>query len=257
MIRVEGVTFRHPQGAAAVLRDVSFAVAPGRLVVLLGPNGSGKTTLLRCLAGLWSPTAGRIVIDGRDLRHLSHRQRAALLAVVPQEHAPAFPYTVQEAVLMGRAPHIRVYAGPSSADRWAARVAMEAVGISALAARPTSRLSGGERQLTLIARTLAQEAPLLLLDEPTSHLDFRNQHRVLALVKRIAAEKALTVVMTLHDPNLAAAFAHQVIMLKDGAILAGGEPETVLTEDRLCRLYDMPMGVLTHAGHRLMFARQP
>jgi iron complex transport system ATP-binding protein len=257
MIRVEGVTFRHAQMAAVVLRGVSFAVAPGRLVALLGPNGSGKTTLLRCLAGLWPPTAGRIFIDGREMGHLSHRQRAALLAVVPQEHAPAFPYTVRDAVLMGRAPHIQIYAGPAPADLEATRRAMEVVGISHLASRPTSRLSGGERQLTLIARTLAQEAPLLLLDEPTSHLDFRNQHRVLELVRRIAAEKALTVVMTLHDPNLAAVFAHQVILLKDGAILAIGAPETVLTEDWLCRLYDMPIGVLTHADHRLMFARRP
>ena len=226
-------------------------------MALLGPNGSGKTTLLRCLAGLWPPTAGRIFIDGREMGHLSHRQRAALLAVVPQEHAPAFPYTVRDAVLMGRAPHIQIYAGPAPADLEATRRAMEAVGIGHLASRPTSRLSGGERQLTLIARTLAQEAPLLLLDELTSHLDFRNQHRVLELVRRIAAEKALTVVMTLHDPNLAAVFAHQVILLKDGAILAIGAPETVLTEDWLCQLYDMPIGVLTHADHRLMFARRP
>jgi iron complex transport system ATP-binding protein len=257
MIQVEGVTFRHPRMAAAVLRDVSFAVTAGRLVALLGPNGSGKTTLLRCLAGLWPPTAGRIVIDGRELASLSPRQRAALLAVVPQEHAPAFPYTVRDAVLMGRAPHIRLTAAPGPVDLEATRRAMEAVGIGQLAARPTSRLSGGEQQLTLIARALAQEAPLLLLDEPTAHLDFRNQHRVLELVRQVAKEKALTVVMTLHDPNLAAVFAHQVILLKDGAILDAGDPEAVLTEDRLCRLYGMPIGVLTHAGHRLMFARRP
>ena len=257
MIRVEGLTFRHPRMGAAVLRDVSFAVVSGGLTAVLGPNGSGKTTLLKCLAGLCRPSAGRIFIDGRDLGRLSPRQRAALLAVVPQDHAPAFPYTVREAVLMGRAPHIRSYAGPVATDLRAARSAMDAVGIGDLASRPTSRLSGGERQLTLIARALAQEAPLLLLDEPTAHLDFRNQHRVLALVQRIAAEKALTVVMTLHDPNLAAGVAHQVILLKEGAILAAGEPGAVLTEDWLCRLYDMPIGVLTHANRRLMFARRP
>ena len=256
MIQAETLTFRHPEMAAPVLRDVSFAVAPGQLVAVLGPNGSGKTTLLKCLAGLWAPSSGRIVLDGRDLARLAPRERARRLAVVPQEHAPAFPYTVQDAVLMGRAPHIPAYASPSSQDRWAARVAMEAVGIGELAARPTSRLSGGERQLTLIARALAQEAPLLLLDEPTAHLDFRNQHRVLGLVRRIAADKALTVIMTHHDPNLVAGIADQVLLLKEGALLAEGAPGAVLTEDLLGRLYGLPIGVVTHADRRLMFARQ-
>jgi len=255
MIRVEGLTYRHLHAPAPVVREVSFAVPEGRLAVLLGPNGSGKTTLFKCMAGLWSPEAGRILFDGNDIAGISHRDRARLLAVVPQEHTPPFPYSVMEAVLMGRAPHVGLYAAPSATDEEAAWTALCAVGVSHLAERPYTRISGGERQLVLIARALAQDAPLLLLDEPTSHLDFRNQHMVLETVRRVAAEKGLTVLMTLHDPNLAAFFAHQVVMLKGGTIVANGEPATVLSEENLGQLYNIGIGIIADAERRLIYPR--
>lgn len=255
MIRVEGLSFRHAHATNPVVEDVSFSVANGRIAVLLGPNGSGKTTLFKCIAGLWKPCNGKVLLDGRDTARLPFRERALLLALVPQEHTPPFPYTVLEAVIMGRAPHVGLYASPSAEDEDKARAALETVGVADLARRPYTRISGGERQLTLIARALAQEAPILLLDEPTSHLDFRNQHAVLSMVRRVAEEKGLTVLMTLHDPNLAGHFAHQVVLLKQGVVAAEGTPDEVLTEGHLEHLYGIGIGIMADAERRLIYPR--
>jgi iron complex transport system ATP-binding protein len=256
MIRVEGLSFRHQNAPAAVVHNVTFSVPNGRIAALLGPNGSGKTTLFKCIAGIWKPCAGKVFLDGRETAHLPFRERARLLAVVPQEHTPPFPYTVLEAVLMGRAPHVGMYAAPSGDDGRKALAALDTVGVGHLANRPYTRISGGERQLTLIARALAQEAPILLLDEPTSHLDFRNQHAVLTMVRRVAEEKGLTVLMTLHDPNLAEHFTHQIVLLKEGAITAEGIPAEVLTEGRLEQLYEVGIGIVSNAERRLIYPTQ-
>lgn len=255
MIHVEHLTFQHPHAERPVVSNVSFQVTEGNLAVLLGPNGSGKTTLFKCIAGLWNPASGRILFDGRDIKTMRYRERAELLAVVPQDHAPPFPYSAFEAVLMGRAPHVGMYSSPSAKDEEAAFDAMRAVGVEHLADRCYTRISGGERQLVLIARALAQDAPLLLLDEPTSHLDFRNQHLVLETVQRVARDKGLTVLMTLHDPNLTACFAHQVIMLRGGGITADGEPDRVLTESNLGLLYNFDVRILDSDGRRLIYPR--
>jgi len=255
MIRVHNLTFQHPHTTRPVVSNVSFQVPEGRLAVLLGPNGSGKTTLFKCIAGLWHPGSGQVMFDGRDIVHMSFKERASMLAVVPQDHTPPFPYSVFEAVLMGRAPHVGLFAAPSAKDEEVALNALLAVGISHLKDRCYTRISGGERQLVLIARALAQEAPLLLLDEPTSHLDFRNQHLVLETVRHVAAEKKLTVLMTLHDPNLASFFAHQVILLKAGEIAADGVPEAVLTETNLGMLYNIGIGVADTGERRLIYPR--
>jgi iron complex transport system ATP-binding protein len=250
MIRVEGVSFRHHRTPAPIVKNVTFSVSNGSIAVLLGPNGSGKTTLFKCIAGLWKPCAGRVLLDGRETGRLSFRERALRMALVPQDHIPPFPYTVMEAVLMGRAPHVGLYASPSAEDVQKARTTLETVGIAHLAERPYTRISGGERQLALIARSLAQEAPILLLDEPTSHLDFRNQHAVLSMVRRVAEEKALTVLMTLHDPNLADHFAHQVVLLKDGEIT------DVISKGHLERLYGIGIGIMADTERRLIYPRQ-
>jgi iron complex transport system ATP-binding protein len=255
MIRVEKLTFRHPHTRDPVVKEVSFEVPEGNLAVLLGPNGSGKTTLFKSIAGLWPPDSGQVMFDGRDIVQMSYKERAAMLAVVPQDHTPPFPYSVFEAVLMGRAPHVGLYAAPAETDEEAAYKALMAVGIEHLAERCYTRISGGERQMVLIARALAQEAPLLLLDEPTSHLDFRNQHLVLETVRQVATDKGLTVLMTLHDPNLAAYFAHQVIMLKGGSIVADGVPSLVLNEGNLAQLYNIGIGIFDSPDRRLIYPR--
>jgi iron complex transport system ATP-binding protein len=256
MIRVDDVSFRHPHSRDDVVQNASFSVADGRIAVLLGPNGSGKTTLFKCIAGIWKPRRGAIFLDGKDTARLTFRERALLLAMVPQDHTPPFPYTALEAVLMGRAPHVGMYASPSAPDLDKGRAALETMGVGRLADRPYTRVSGGERQLILIARALAQEAPILLLDEPTSHLDFRNQHAVLSLVRRVAEDKGLTVLMTLHDPNLAAHFAHQVVLLKEGGVIADGTTEEVMTAERLEQLYGMGIGVMHDAERCLIYPKQ-
>jgi iron complex transport system ATP-binding protein len=253
MIRVDEVSFRHRHDGGDVVKNAAFSVADGRIAVLLGPNGSGKTTLFKCIAGLWKPCGGAILLDGTDTARLSCRERALLLAMVPQDHTPPFPYTALEAVLMGRAPHVGLYASPSATDVDKARAALETVGAGRLADRPYTRVSGGERQLILIARALAQESPILLLDEPTSHLDFRNQHAVLSMVRRVAEDKGLTVLMTLHDPNLAAHFAHQVVLLKDGRVIADGTTEQVLTAGQLEHLYGVVIGTMSDTERRLFY----
>lgn len=254
MLRVEGLHFRHhwrserEDGAEDVLKGVGFFAPEGRMTVVVGPNGSGKTTLFKCIAGLWTPRKGIVIFADRDLTRISPRARAKLLALVPQEHDPPFPYRVFEMVLMGRTPHLSLFSTPSQRDREAAYTALEIMGIAALADRPYTKISGGERQLVLLARALAQEAPLLLLDEPTSHLDFRNQIAILEKVRQTMERKGWTVLMTLHDPNLALQFADHVVMMGQGLVPAQGSPAEVLTAERIKDLYGLDVSVIHHNG---------
>ncbi len=262
MLIVEDIHFRHLcgsaresgrgsvrlNGAGDILKGIGFEAPEGRMTTVLGPNGSGKTTLFKCISGLWRPRQGKIRFGDRDLAGLSHAERARLIAVVPQEHDPPFPYTVFDIVLMGRASHIPLFSAPSARDAAAADAALDRIGIGALRGRPYTKISGGERQLALIARALAQEAPVLLLDEPTSHLDFRNQILVLDKVRGIVRQNGLTVLMTLHDPNLAMQFSDHVVMIEDGSILAQGPPVEVLTAENLKRMYALDVSVIRHNG---------
>lgn len=253
MIAARDITFRHRSGAKAILESVDLTVATGEVTALLGPNGAGKSTLVRCLAGLWRRETGEITLEGRRLESLSHRERARLLAVVFQDHEASFPYTVRDAVLLGRVARVGFLAGPGTKDHAAVDEALSAVGIRGLADRIYTRLSGGERQMVMLARALAQEAPLLLLDEPTAQLDLHNQLAVLKAVRRIARERRLTVLMSLHDPNLALIFAEHVLMLRDGRVLAAGTAEEVVTAENVRRLYDVEVGTVEAAGRRVVY----
>lgn len=214
-IAIEGLTFRY--GDRDVLRGLSCRIVKGRFTVILGRNGGGKSTLLKLMAGLLSPSEGRIVIGGRDLSTTAGGRRAALVGYLPQFHSPVFPFRVADVVLTGRAASIAFF--PAPGDRKAAADAMEAVGIPALADRPYTELSGGERQLVMVARLLAQQPEVVLLDEPISHLDLANQARLIALLRRLA-DSGITVVVVLHDPNAAALAADHVLLLSEGAILS-------------------------------------
>ena len=225
------------------------------MATLLGPNGSGKTTLFKCIAGLWQQQEGSIVCNGSDITPLPPEQRARILAIVPQEHEPPFPYSVFDAVLMGRASHVSLFSSPSHDDYQQTEKAMEVVGIGHLRERPYTKISGGERQLVLIARALAQEAPLLLLDEPTSHLDFRNQILILNKVREIVRQEGLTVLMTLHDPNLAMQFSDNVVMINDGHIIARGIPADVLTGDNLKKMYGIDVSIISYNGTKVICPR--
>lgn len=248
MLRIDNLSFKHTGSASEVISGFTFSGEAGEITTILGPNGSGKTTLFRCIAGLWKPQRGNVSFRKSDMTRLSAHERARLLAVVPQDHEPPFPYSVFDIVLMGRAGHVAMFSAPSEHDISAAHAAIVSVGIGHLSERPYTKISGGERQLVLIARALAQETPILILDEPTSHLDFRNQIIVLEKVRSIVTEKGLTALMTLHDPNLALLFSHQVVLINEGHLIASGKPQQVVTAEHLQAMYGIPVTVVRNNG---------
>ncbi len=233
-------------GSHQVLHAVTFRVPAGQMVALVGPNAGGKTTVVRALMGRVR-VQGRITWQGRDLTRLSPRQRARLLAVVPQNATLPPHFTVEQAVLLGRTPYLPWWGGPRPADLRATRAALEALDLTSLAARPLAELSGGERRRVLIARALAQTTPVLVLDEPTAHLDWRVQLEVLELLRE-RARAGQAVLVVLHDLNLAARFADQVVLLHRGRVHAAGPPERVLTSDQIARVYRVAVHTVRHAG---------
>ncbi|WP_135257299.1 ABC transporter ATP-binding protein [Thermus caldilimi] len=222
-----------------VLWDLDLRVASGEVVALLGPNGAGKTTLVRTLLGLLPPLAGGVYLEGQPLARYPRPLLARRLAYVPQAHQGVFPFTVEEVVLMGRTAHLGPFALPSARDRERAWQALEALGIAHLAHRPYTEVSGGERQLALLARALAQEAEVLILDEPTSYLDFGNQLRVLDQI-RFLKEQGKAVLFSTHQPEHAREVADRVLLLGQGEVLGEGPPGTLLTPERLAQLYRVP-----------------
>ncbi|MCW5799422.1 MAG: ABC transporter ATP-binding protein [Nitrospira sp.] len=232
-------------GTRLVLDAVSFSVPRGRVLSLLGPNGCGKSTVIKIMLGLLRPHGGAVWLDGCDVSRLSIRDRARRMAYVPQAHTLSFPYRVSEVVLMGRFAHRRVFQQTYSAQEYrVVRDAMERVGIAHLAGRIYTEISGGERQLALIARALAQGAEILVMDEPVSGLDFGNQWRLLREVRALAAE-GLTVLKSTHFPDHAFLSSDEVILMHEGKILAQGRPEEAMTKDRLHLLYGVEVNILT------------
>jgi len=229
-----------------VLRGVSVAVDEGQVVFVFGANGSGKTTLLDCLSGVRGPRTGRVTIDDVSLAEFSPRERARRIGVVPQLHEPVFTYTVQDAVLMGRAPHLGLFARPGPIDRNAVTRALEAVGAGALKDRPYTEISGGERQLVLIARGLAQGASCLLMDEPVAHLDPHHQRDTLEVVRRLADE-GFSFVVTSHHPNHALLYADEVALLDEGTVVVRGTPDEAIREETLRAVYGMEFEIVRSA----------
>jgi len=215
---------------------LDVALATGEVLALLGPNGGGKTTLLKTLLGLLKPKAGEIRLDGRPLGEFSIRARARVIAYVPQVHIGTFAYTVETMVLMGRAAHGSLFSRPSAHDRAVAHAALERFGIARLGDRPYTMISGGERQLVLLARALAQEPQFVVLDEPTASLDFGNQGRVMAEIKALA-KSGHGVLFTTHDPNHALRSADRAYLLRAGTRIAEGPAASVLDRERLEALY--------------------
>jgi iron complex transport system ATP-binding protein len=255
MLEIRSVYFRHHRNESDILKEIDFSVGAGEMNTILGPNGSGKTTLFRCITGLWKLHRGAILFGDKDISRISHAERAKIFAVVPQEHEPPFPYSVLDVVLMGRVSHVGLFASPTPDDYEVAEKAIQTVGIPHLRDRAYTKISGGERQLVLIARALSQETPILLLDEPTSHLDFRNQVVVLKKVREITREKGLTVLMTLHDPNLAMLFSDKVIVLNGGSVICTGSPQAVITEDTMKRVYGIDVSLIPWNGTRVVYPR--
>jgi iron complex transport system ATP-binding protein len=223
-------------GAKAVGRDVDLTVRSGEVLCLLGPNGSGKTTLFKTMLGLLPVQAGDVMLGGTPITALSRPEIARRVAYVPQAHSAQFPFCVLDMVVMGRTAHLGLFAAPTSEDRRKALDALELLGIAGLAENEYTRISGGQRQLALIARALAQDTPAIVLDEPTASLDFGNQVAVLTEVKRLAAQ-GLAVLLSTHDPDHAFSVGNHVALLDEGRLIAQGLPGDVLTPDRLRQVY--------------------
>ena len=229
-IDVRDLSFAY--GKRQVLRQVSFRTRPGQLVAVLGPNGAGKSTLFRCILGFLPRYRGEIALCGHDLRFLDRRSLARLAAYIPQSSAPVYNYTVRDTVLMGADP----FHAPGPSQQETADRVLETLGIRDLADRGINEISGGERQLALIARALVQNAEILIMDEPTANLDFGNQQRVLAQIRALTA-CGYTVLLSTHNPEHALRYAHRVLALQDGHIAADGPTETALTPQLLQTLY--------------------
>lgn len=229
-------------GGRVVLSDVDVQLVPGQVLALLGPNGVGKTTLFKTMLGFLPAQAGEVLIAGRLAKMLSRREFAREVGYIPQLHAPAFSYSVRDVVLMGRTSHLLGLSSPGPHDVEAADAAIERMGIARLSNRDYASLSGGERQMVLIARALAQSPRVLVMDEPCASLDFGNQARLLEQVLQVAAD-GMAVVMTTHDPNHAFLLDGDVLCLGRGGVAARGRAREVLTEDLMEELYGVPVAV--------------
>jgi iron complex transport system ATP-binding protein len=233
---------------ATIIAGAGLAVEAATFLGIIGPNGAGKSTLLRLAAGLLPPTAGEITLDGRPLRALPRKQVARLLGYVPQQARLDFPFSVADVVMDGRNPHLGRFQVGGANDRQIVWEAMAQTGILPLAERDVQTLSGGEKQRVLIARALAQQPHILLLDEPTANLDLYHQHALLRLVRRLAEEQGLAVVAAIHDINLAARYCDHLAVLSDGQIVATGPPALTLTHTLLEDVFTVDAEIVPEPG---------
>ena len=257
-LEAEGIEFAYTPGSP-VLKGLTLALARGRLACVLGPNGSGKTTLLRILVGLLAPSQGRVRLAGIPLDAYPRGALARRVAYVPQETLAAVGFTALETVLMGRSPHTGALGFESSRDWHAAREALRRTDTERFAERSLEDLSGGERQRVIIARALAQEPDVILLDEPTSFLDIRHQHGIYGLLRRLVADEGKTVVAVSHDLSLAAAYADRLVLVHEGRVAAAGTPAEVIRPEVLSPVYETPVEVRTDeaTGRPYVLPRPP
>jgi iron complex transport system ATP-binding protein len=241
ILSIEHIDFRY--GENKILDAVSFSVTSGEICGLLGPNGSGKTTLLKCINRILESKTGIIRIRGLDIARLSRREISRLIAVVPQELNIMFSFTVLQMVLMGGTGRYRFSGIPGKRDYFNAIEVLEELNINHLADRKYNELSGGEKQMVLIAKALFQKTEILLLDEPISHLDFKRQYTIMELIKKITNDKGLTTLITLHDPNVAGRYCDRLIMLNKGNIVHQGLRDNVFHTESLEAIYDMKIKI--------------
>ncbi|HHY37173.1 MAG TPA: heme ABC transporter ATP-binding protein [Firmicutes bacterium] len=246
-LEIEGISFSY--GAEPILDQVSFTVPTGQLLGIIGPNGSGKSTLLRTISRTLKPYLGKVLFESRDMTTMSSLEIARQMAVVPQENQYDFPFTVEEIVMMGRTPHLGRFQREGPRDRRIVEEALRITNCAHLARKPVTELSGGERQRVTIARALAQEPRILLLDEPTAHLDINHQTEILNIVRRLNRDFNLTVIMVLHDLNLASEYCDQLLLLKDGRIFQIGTPEEIITRENIAAVYGSEVLVRPHPLH--------
>lgn len=241
MLAVNGLNFYYNPDRI-ILKDISFKLASHEILCLLGPNGTGKTTLLRCLLSLNKMKSGNISIDGCDLTRIPPKKRARMMAYVPQATTMAFPYEAKEIVLMGRVSHLATGGRPTCKDRQIAVEAMERLGILHMSRYLFNEMSGGEKQMVLVARALAQQSKIIIMDEPTANLDYSNQIKMLQVIKALS-EEDYSILMTSHFPDHAFLACNKALLMRDGVIMAQGIPDKVVTTDNLSKLYDTPVCV--------------
>jgi iron complex transport system ATP-binding protein len=241
------------KGGSSILKGINFEVEEGKIYTVLGPNGAGKSTLFRCLLGIWKAEKGEILLDGRKLYNIPPQEKARLISFVPQEHIPTFSFTVLEFVAMGFAPYLSILQAPSKRDYEKAEEVLREFNLARLKDVPYTDISGGEGRLLLIARALMQNTPLLILDEPTSHLDYHNQTLILQKIRELVYKTKKTILMSMHDPTFASLYSDVVILLKGGEIKHMGTPEQVLTEANLSSVYEMSLKVISVDGFRLVY----
>ena len=249
LLKVREATFGYDQHN--VLENINFHMGAGEVFCLIGPNGSGKTTLLDCIMGIFSLKKGEILLQGKNIKHLAAKEIARVIAYVPQVHKKTFPYTVEEIVLMGRASHISTFSTPDKKDVSIAHEAIETVGIKHLINKPYTELSGGEGQLVMIARALAQQSKIMIMDEPTTYLDFHNSLIILEMTKNLAKMKNLSIILATHYLNHAFYFENNglktlVAMLKEKKFATIGRPTEVLTKENIGKIFNIESKIIDY-----------
>ena len=249
MLKIENLNFYY--GEHHALKNITFEIDKPALWALMGPNGGGKTTFFKCIMGFLKPDSGNIIINNNHYKNITTSKMAKLTSYVPQEHKPPFPFTVREIVLMGRSPHMGGIFGLKKEDYNEAEKAIELVDIADIADKPVTALSGGQRQLTLIARSIAQNAPVMILDEPTSALDFNNQISIWKILKKLSSTGKLIIACS-HDPNHLLWFAENTLVIKNGEILASGKTDDIITNSLLKEIYGSEYNILHNDTNKII-----
>lgn len=251
LIKLDNISFTYSTENNHVLRTLSMKVQKGDITAILGPNGIGKTTLLHLILGWIKTDSGTIYLDGKKLEEYSRREMGRLIGLVPQDEHITFEYSLLEYVLLGRTPHLHSLESPGKKDYEAAINALEKVGLEKLADRPVTHLSGGEKQLVLVARSLAQEPRILLLDEPMSNLDLANKIRLIDVLKTLKQD-GVTILFTSHEPEVAAGISDYIILMGNNNKIDHGNSESILTSESLSQIYGVPVKVVDFEGKKIV-----
>lgn len=251
ILAFDSIAFHYPTNHHQVIKDLNLTFEASRTTAILGPNGAGKTTFLHLALGWLRPDVGRILLNGQPLGEYSRRELGKWIGLVPQNEHVAFEYSLFEYTLLGRTPYLRPLAIPGEADYQAANWALEQVGLSYQASKSVLKISGGERQLVLLARTLAQQPRLILMDEPTAHLDLGNKMKLLDIIRALTQE-GISIVLTTHEPDFAAAAAADVVLMAEGRVLEMGPLAKVFTSEAISRLYHSRVKVVDLDGQKLV-----
>ena len=240
---VKNLIFKYGAGSRRILDEVSLSLDKGQILTILGPNGAGKTTLLNCMAGLLTPESGKILINGEDMNQLNKRDIARIVGYVPQNHTPSFNYKVIDFVMMGSAPRIGMFGRPGKDEVELSLKVLDDLGISNLADRSYMEISGGERQQAMIARAIVQQPEVIMFDEPTAHLDYGNQHKVLKMVRNMA-DKGYSIIITTHNPDHALLLGDKVAIVERNGKMISGDCTEIITEEKLRQVYDVNLCLL-------------